>query len=295
MNRRPTHATAAGRVYLALQKKARTERRLTDELLQLHALEAFVDRIASSPHVNDLVLKGGVLLSAYNLRRPTRDVDLSARNFSRDPAHVQTVIDVIAKQRREDGWTFVTRNAQTIREGEVYNGVRVAVGGTLASAKQEFHVDVSFGDPIVPGAEQVSLARLLGGELLVRGYPLSMVLAEKLVTALQRGTRNTRWRDYADVVLLSRLHSVREVELRRSLTSVPEAREIALSPLAPQLARYAEFAQTQWAAWVRRQSLAERLPLAFDDVLQAVCAFADPVLGSSSGDRGWDPTHLAWR
>lgn len=30
-----------------------------------------------------------------------------------------------------------------------------------------------------------------------------MVLAEKLVTAVQRGTANTRWRDFADVYLLT--------------------------------------------------------------------------------------------
>jgi hypothetical protein len=43
--------------------------------------------------------------------------------------------------------------------------------------------------------------RLLGGSITVRGYPLSMVFAEKIVTAVQRGTVNTRWRDYADIVL----------------------------------------------------------------------------------------------
>jgi hypothetical protein len=38
----------AGRIYLALRKKAALEHRTTDELLQLHALEAFVARLVKS-------------------------------------------------------------------------------------------------------------------------------------------------------------------------------------------------------------------------------------------------------
>jgi hypothetical protein len=44
----------------------------------------------------------------------------------------------------------------------------------------------------------VELPRLLGGSLCIRGYSIEMVIAEKLVTALERGTANTRWRDFVD-------------------------------------------------------------------------------------------------
>ncbi len=81
MTRGPTKATVAGRTYRALQKKAREGGRTTDELLQLFALDAFVDPLSTSPAAENLVLKGGVLLAAYDMRRPTRDVDLSARNL----------------------------------------------------------------------------------------------------------------------------------------------------------------------------------------------------------------------
>jgi hypothetical protein len=33
-----------------------------------------------------------------------------------------------------------------------------------------------------------------------------MVLAEKIITAVQRGTANTRWRDFVDVYLLTGAH-----------------------------------------------------------------------------------------
>jgi len=41
-------------------------------------LEGFSLRLAHSPDRNRLVLKGGVLLAAYHLRRPTADIDIAA-------------------------------------------------------------------------------------------------------------------------------------------------------------------------------------------------------------------------
>jgi len=69
-----------------------------------------------------------------------------------------------------------------------------------------FHVDINFGDPSWPAPGIVEIPRLLGGSISVLGYPMVMVLAEKFVTAVQRGTANTRWRDGADIYLLSGRH-----------------------------------------------------------------------------------------
>jgi Nucleotidyl transferase AbiEii toxin, Type IV TA system len=75
----PTRANTAGRAYLDLRKLARENHRPVDELLQLHVLEAFLDRLTSSRFTEQLVLKGGVLLAAFDERRPTRDIDLQAQ------------------------------------------------------------------------------------------------------------------------------------------------------------------------------------------------------------------------
>jgi hypothetical protein len=94
--------------------------------------------------------------------------------------------------------------AEAIREEDNYSGIRVTLGGTLSRAVVRFHVDVNVGDPIWPEPQQISLPRLIDGAISVRGYPLEMVLAEKIVTALERGTVNTRWRDFVDIYVLIR-------------------------------------------------------------------------------------------
>lgn len=268
--------------------------RATDEYLQTHALESFVERLAASESAGNFTLKGGVLLSAFHVRRPTRDVDLSSHGLSNDLESISAVIQNIARMERDDGWELLVTGAEPIREEAAYAGARVSVRGVLASARQDFHVDVSFGDPVRPAPALVTLERLLGGTITLRGYPLSMVLAEKLTTALQRGASNTRWRDYADAYRLSRAHSIEGHVLAESLRVVAAAREAAPRTLAGATAGFAPLAQGKWAAWVRKQKLTDLLPLAFSEVIVALVAFVDPVLDGSAAELVWDSTVGRW-
>lgn len=290
----PTNESPAGRAYLALRKKARDEGRATDELLQLYALEAFVDRMSSSARASDLVLKGGMLLAAYEARRPTRDVDLSAQNMPNDLAAITTVIEGILAEPRADGWEYGAVSAETIREQDLYSGVRVTVPCSLATAKLTFHVDVNVGDVVWPSPTAVQLPKLLGGHLRVTGFPLPMVLAEKIVTMVQRGTVSTRWRDFADVFMLTQSHDFVGAEVGGSIRRVAQHREVKLRLLQEVLVGYAELAQGRWAAWVRKQRLGDRLPILFADVLTNVQAFADPVLSEGVEELMWSFGEASW-
>jgi hypothetical protein len=205
MTSRPTRATVAGRAYLDLQNLARRQGRPTDELHQMYALEGFLARLAISSYAGQLILKGGVLLAAYEARRPTRDVDLQARRLPDQATEALSTARHIAALPVDDGLSFDTGNAtaHAIRDTEAYSGVRVTLTAQLATARLTFHVDMSTGDPIWPAPQIITLPRLLHGHIRISGYPLSMVHAEKLVTAVQRGTANTRWRDFADIYLLA--------------------------------------------------------------------------------------------
>jgi hypothetical protein len=160
----------------------------------------------------------------------------------------------------------------------------------LAKARPHFHVDVSVGDPIAPAPQELHLPRLLGGEV-VRGYPLVMVYAEKVVTAVARGTVNTRWRDFADICLLSRRHGLAGADLAGSLPHVAHHRQVGLVPLARVLEDYGEIGQARWAAWRKKQQLKVRLPDQFAEVVSAVVTFADPVIAGTASGLSWDPAN----
>jgi hypothetical protein len=293
---RATRADLAGRTYLDLQNLARRQGRPTDELHQIYALEGFLARLVVSPHADKLVLKGGVLLAAYDTRRPTRDLDLQGGQMSNDTDDVLGVVRDIARIHLDDGLLLDADDAaaESIREGDVYSGVRVTITGGLSAAKLAFHVDVNVGDPVWPAPQRIVLPRLLKGQIVLTGYPLPMVHAEKVLTAVQRGVANTRWRDFADVYALARRHDVDGDEMAAAIARVAEYRQVRLAPLRQILDGYAARAQPRWAGWRRKHRLDDRLPQQFDDVLQLITTFADPALTGAAAGRVWRAAELAW-
>jgi hypothetical protein len=175
----PTRASSAGRAYLDLRKLARESHRPVDELMQLYTLEPFLARLASSRFVEQLVLKGGTLLAVFDARRPTRDIDLQAQALGNDTETIRAATCEIAAITLDDGVIFdvETATAEPIRDQAIYSGVRVTMTAQLATARPHFHIDTNVGDPINPAPKNVRLPRLLGGEILLRGYPLAMVHA----------------------------------------------------------------------------------------------------------------------
>jgi nucleotidyltransferase AbiEii toxin of type IV toxin-antitoxin system len=133
----------------------------------------------------------------------------------------------------DDGVIFDTSTAATevIRDEDLYPGVRVSMAARLSTARPGFHVDLSVGDPVIPPPVTIHIPRLLGGDIALRGYPLAMVHAEKIVTTISRGTTSTRWRDFADIYLLTRHQPINGSELRESILQVARHRITSLAPL----------------------------------------------------------------
>src|SRR5205807_999557 len=107
-------------------------------------------------------------------------IDFAASAIRATETEVLAAVRAIARVSLDDGLEFNTEKATAaiIREEDDYNGARITLSGTLSRAEIHLHVDVNVGDPIWPEPQEISLPRLLEGVLLVRGYPLEMVLAE---------------------------------------------------------------------------------------------------------------------
>lgn len=78
-------------------------------------------------------------------------------------------------------------------------------------------------------------------------------IAEKIVTAMHRGAVNTRWCDYADVLLLARDHPVDGADLQAALTAVAAHDGVTLTPLSNLLDDYPTIAQNRWVQWRANQ------------------------------------------
>lgn len=201
-NPNPTNLAAS--VRQRLKNVADRSGRPFAEVLQWYAIERFLARFATTPHRDNLLLKGAALLRAWevNPARPTMDIDFGVSRILTVEEAMAFVADCLAVNAEPDGLEFDPEsiNGEMIRIAQDYPGVRVRCRGTLGAARITLQIDIGFGDAVVPEPVEVKYPVLLGRTPPnIRGYRLETVVAEKLESIVSLGVRTSRMKDYFDL------------------------------------------------------------------------------------------------
>lgn len=218
----------ARRVKDMIRNKAKGDSGKSQALLRHYAMERFLERLANSPYRDNFVLKGGMLVSSLVgvEQRSTMDIDATVKGVALDIDNVLEIVGKIASVPLDDGMTFEIGNADEIMGDSEYGGVRVALTAHMEKSRIPMKIDISTGDAITP-AEVMHKYRLMfeDRDIGVWAYPVETVLAEKIETALARGTLNTRMRDFYDVFILRELgEELKPSSLRAALEATIEKR-----------------------------------------------------------------------
>ena len=282
-----------------LLNQSRARARPFQELLQYFAMERFLYRLANSSVAEQFVLKGALLLTAWQapFSRPTMDIDLAGRT-SNQLDHISEVIRSVCDVSTEpDGIEFDSTSIHVarIKEGSEYEGVRVTFIATLARARIPMQIDIGFGDVIMPAPTQVEYPTLLDFPTpVLLAYPKETVVAEKLEALTKLGLLNSRLKDYYDVALLSRLYPFAGGTLVEAIVAIFRHREtvIETEPIGLTEMYYADPARSlQWRAFVRRSGFVEQ-PDDLKQIVLEVRRFAIPLLTAAAiGDAlaQWPP------
>lgn len=289
----------ADKVHLGLRAYARDHGLTFESVATLYALERTLDRLERTAYAGRFLLKGGLLLAVHDQRRVTRDIDLQAVDIDVDQGQLQALAEQIASAGGDDGLIYDTSalSVEPIREDASHEGLRVSFVAQLRASRIATKLDVSTGDPVHPCPATVVVPGILGpgDDVTVQAHPLELVIAEKTVTILERGTTSTRWRDYVDIVNLSRTQTFTAGPLADAVRRVAAYRDLQVEPLPRLLAGYGNIAQPKWAAWRRRYSLTERTHSLLDDQLAELLAFAGPLFTQElTEDHAWIPATKAW-
>src|SRR4029078_4900782 len=118
-----------------------------------------------------------------------------------------------------------------------YPGYRTTLKVFFAKMKDKIHVDVGIGDIVEPQNKEIKLFKYRGKpffeesiSLLV--YPIETIFAEKLETVLSKGSRNSRMKDFHDLILLLRDTSLKDSKkLHEDVRKTFENRGTALKSL----------------------------------------------------------------
>jgi predicted nucleotidyltransferase component of viral defense system len=296
LTRRPLKDVALS-VRQRLLNQAQATYRPFNELLQYFNLERFLYRLAESPHRQNFVLKGALMLRVWRapLSRPTMDIDLLGRMKNEPQAVIDVVRELCDQPVSPDGLWFDAESVESepIAEDAPYTGVRVRLQSRLGTARSLLRVDVGFGDPIVPAAIAAEIPPILdfpAPQLLV--YTRASAVAEKFEAMVKRGLLNSRMKDFFDIWLLSRQFTFDGEILSSALRATFAARE---TPVPPEpVALTSEFAAdtskaAQWRAFLRRSRL-DAAPLDLSEVVDAVAEFLKPVAAALAAKRAFRGT-----
>lgn len=176
------------------------------QLLQRrYAMERLLERIAESDYRENLVLKGGMLVTSMLGigERMTRDTDVTMQNKQLDIESAVAMTREIAAIHLEDGTSFSIEDAYEIMDDSEYGGVRIEMKAHLGKTEIPMKVDISTGDALTPSAVNYAYRLLLEDRTIdILAYNVETVLAEKIETMLARSTLNTRMRDFYDMWVL---------------------------------------------------------------------------------------------
>ncbi|MBI3164091.1 MAG: nucleotidyl transferase AbiEii/AbiGii toxin family protein [Chloroflexi bacterium] len=237
MNREIQNIPAS--IQARLQNKVGEIGQSFNDVLQYYGMERFLYRLSKTRHVNDFILKGGLMFYGLGIptRRVTRDIDFLgiAENARRDILSVFR--DAISVSFPEDGILF---DEKTLRVSETQaeadqGGIRVSFVGHLGKMKVPIQVDVGFSDELASETLRVDYPAILADMETprLRGYPPEAIISEKFHAMIRFADANSRWKDYYDIYLLSETFEFESRTVANAIRATFENRPTELDDQIP--------------------------------------------------------------
>ena len=193
----------------ALVKNIAKSKNISAQLvLQNYMMERFIERISLSNYRENIIVKGGLLISSIvGLEsRTTMDIDMTVKGKTVDEMNILSIIRKISNIKINDGVLFEVVNINEIREIDEYLGYRISLIANMPPMKIPLKLDITTGDKIIPKEVNYSYPLMFENRSVsITAYNLETILSEKIETIISRGNLNTRMRDFYDVYILLKL------------------------------------------------------------------------------------------
>lgn len=216
--------------------------------------------------------------------RETMDLDFLLTRMKAEKQSLKEICEEIAAVRSEDGFVFSFEDIRLLSQPHMnYPGYRITLGASFAKMKDKIHIDIGIGDAVKPQHLEIKLFQYRGkpffeDTLSLQVYPIETIFAEKLETILSKGSRNSRMKDYHDLLLLVRGRELINLKkLKKAVSNTFANRETPLAFIRFDNVGF-ETLQRLWTAHLRGLGdIAEELKLPKDietavDEINAVAA-----------------------
>lgn len=193
-----------------IKKKSKGNNNLAHHLHQMFFFEHVLMRLEKSNYRDNIILKGGVLLSSIigEDLRTTKDIDATLKGLPLNMDSIKNISEEILNTKIDDNVNFEIVNLKDIRLEDEYGGFRINVKGTFDKIKTNFFIEITTGDIITPREIKYKYNSIFENKKInIMSYTIETIIAEKFESIISKNITTTRAKDFYDLYILMSKHS----------------------------------------------------------------------------------------
>ena len=203
-----------------IKKKSKGNNNLSHHLHQMFFFEHVLMRLEKSKYKDNIILKGGVLLSSIigEDLRTTKDMDTTLKSLPLSIDSIKNIFDNILSIDINDNVNFEIASIKDIRLEDEYGGFRINVKGTFDKIRTNFFIEITTGDIITPREIEYQYNSIFEDKKInIMAYTVETVIAEKFNSIISRNITSTRAKDFYDVYMLMNENNINNENLIKAI------------------------------------------------------------------------------
>ena len=192
-----------------IKKKSKGNNNLAHHLHQMFFFEHVLMRLEKSKYKDNIILKGGVLLSSIigEDLRTTKDIDATLKSLPLNIDSIRNIFEEILSIDIDDNVNFEIVNIKDIRLEDEYGGFRINVKGTFDKIRTNFFIEITTGDIITPREIKYKYNSIFEEKRInIMAYTIETIIAEKFESIISKNITTTRAKDFYDLYMLMNKH-----------------------------------------------------------------------------------------
>lgn len=188
-----------------IKKKANGNSNLSHHFHQMFFFEHVLMRLEKSEYKDNIILKGGVLLSSIigNDLRTTKDIDATLKGLPLTIEMVEEIFKEILSVDIKDNVYFELVSIKDIRITDEYGGFRLNIKGTFYKIRTNFFIEITTGDIITPREIKYKYSSIFEDKKInIMAYTIETIIAEKFESIISKNITTTRAKDFYDLYML---------------------------------------------------------------------------------------------
>lgn len=276
-----------------VNKKSKESKLPPQQLYGLYAMDRLILKLSNSTYSNDLIVKGGFLLTTHLgiNSRVTRDMDFTIKNIPLSEEVIDDFISVIESDDTNSPECFKVRKVMDIRSDFEYGGYSLMIDYFNGKTKVPITVDLTTGEDLISINEHQHFKSIFTDESYsLSSYTVEQVVVDKFYTLLAYGAyddKNSRMKDYYDLYLINKLEQNLDYSLvNKGLDRTMKQRDTFIkNDQYNEITDYLHDSEMQKGLW---KSYSKRTPyaseLSFDSVMEEIKILSSKLINQRQTD-----------